>query len=169
MNLSNIELANKYEQALKLLCAHAKERPGKQKNLLLHAVRVSQHLYQKEYSVDIVIAGLLHDIIEWTDIEEEVVEGVFGTHILEIILATTKDRSIEDPILRREEMVARCVKTGKEALIVKAADTLDSYQFYTAVGDKKEIDRAVTIVKLLVDYLPEGMVDPIFDKLRAIA
>ncbi len=55
-----------FEKAVHLL---AKHRPFSDENsrkpALFHDIRVGVYLYEEKYSQDIVLAGLLHDAIEW--------------------------------------------------------------------------------------------------------
>jgi len=92
----------------------------------------------------------------------------FGEDVYAIVKANTKDRSIIDPALRRREYIDRCIQEGQEALIVKAADTLDSYRFYTAVGNSEEVARSVDIAKMILEKLPSDFNDPIFNELEKV-
>ena len=66
----------------------------------MHSLRVGMYLYQHEYSADVVLGGLLHDILEWTEGSENLLKEEFGERVLAIVKANTKDRSIVDPAER---------------------------------------------------------------------
>ena len=70
---------------------------------------------------------LFHDALGWTDITEVEIGKRFGEKVFDIVRANTKDRTITDPVRRREEYIDHCIDIGEEAVIVKAADVLDSY------------------------------------------
>ncbi|MFH1632259.1 MAG: HD domain-containing protein [bacterium] len=168
MNLGNTQLEFKIEKALRLLTEFMPADEDRKKPILMHALRVGMSLYERGYSEDVVIAGFLHDIIEWAESPEKFIREEFGQKVFDIIKANTKDRSIEDLHERRKDYVERCVKVGVEALIVKTADTLDSYNFYQATNVPDEIERSQEIGNLLLDSVPDGVEDPIFDQLKSI-
>lgn len=168
MNLGNISLELNFEKAVKLLCEYMPVGEERKKPLLMHALRVGMYLYERNYSADVVLAGLLHDILEWTESSDEAVRSEYGDHVYAIIKANTKDRSIADPVERRREYIDHCVVVGKDALIVKAADTLDSYQFYTSVKNPEELSRSVDIAKTILEKLPSYFHDPIFSELEKV-
>lgn len=64
MNLGNKELELTFERAVKLLTLHMPVGEDRKKPILMHAIRVGLYLYEHDYSPDVVIAGLLHDILE---------------------------------------------------------------------------------------------------------
>jgi len=168
MNLGNASLESKFRAALGLVCEHVPERPDKPKSLLMHVLRVGMQLYERNYSENVVIGALLHDILEWTAVSEKVIEETFGSDILEIVKVNTKDRSIKDPAERREEYIDRCIQVGKEALIVKAADVLDSYRLYQAIGHDEEKERSISIAQTILERMPSDFEDPIFDMLKQL-
>ncbi len=158
---------NKYSEEIKLLSSNIKQDRKSRKPLIPHLLRVGEYLYNNGYSNDIIIAGLLHDLIEWTDNPEKIIKNKYGKHIYDIVLANTKDRTIIDPVQRRIDYINRCAKVGIDALIVKAADTLDSYKFYKKIKDDKEIERSRDIAKLILKKVKIND-DPIFKKLNKI-
>jgi len=162
-----IKFENKYSKEIKLLSSNIKQDRKSRKPLIPHLLRVGEYLYNNDYSNDIIIAGLLHDLIEWTDNPEKIIKDKYGKHIYDIVLANTKDRTIIDPAQRRIDYVNRCAKIGIDALIVKTADTLDSYKFYKKIKDDKEIERSRDIAKLILKKVKIND-DPIFKKLNKI-
>jgi guanosine-3',5'-bis(diphosphate) 3'-pyrophosphohydrolase len=118
-----------FEKAVRMLAEHFPvSEEGSKKPVLFHDIRVGVYLYEKNYSCDIILAGLLHDALEFSNITEELIKDEFGENVLKIVKACTKDRSIENSDERIEELVKRCAEVGRDALIVKAADTLDSFK-----------------------------------------
>jgi len=66
----------KFEKALKLLIKYFPEEQLK-KPTLFHSVRVWTFLWNNNYSEDLQIAWLLHDILEDTDIPESIISDNF--------------------------------------------------------------------------------------------
>lgn len=168
MNIANAELAAQIEKAVKFLCDHMPVGEERKKPLLMHALRVGMYLYDRDYSEDIVLGGFLHDVLEWTGGSEDQLREIFGQRVCDIVKANTKDRDIEDPAERRREYIARCFAVGEDAVIVKAADTLDSYRFYQAIDDAQEVERCVDIAHVILENLPTDFRDPIFESLREL-
>ncbi len=146
-------MEKEFEKEIAFLKSIFPQQSERKKNPLDHSLRVGDVLFKTGCSREIVTAGLFHDAIEWTDIGPDTIENLYGRHVLEIILANTKDRSIEDPVERRKDYVLRCAQVGTGALLVKAADALDSYRFYRQAQDKNELDRAKQILLLTLRSL----------------
>lgn len=157
----------KYKSIINLIGKNIKDDVTANKPLVPHLLRVGKYLYQNGYSEDVIIAGLLHDLIEWTDNPKNSIKDKYGKHVYDIVLANTKDRSIEDTAGRRSDYVDRCFKVGVDALIVKAADTLDSYQYYKKLKNLKEIERSRNIARLILEKV-KVTDDPIFKKLNLL-
>lgn len=158
---------DKYRSTIDFLRSAIPKNAGKNKPLLPHVLRVGNFLHEGGYSDEVVNAGLLHDMLEWTDTAQTVIRERFGQHVFDIVMANTKNREIADPVQRRADYVNRCADVGLDALVVKAADVLDSYDYYTKQNNPSEVERSRSIAKLVLDVVDEGA-DPIFTKLRAI-
>jgi (p)ppGpp synthase/HD superfamily hydrolase len=159
----NIDL----EKAIRLLTKYAPISDEKsRKPMLPHDIRVGTYLYENGYSRDVVLAGILHDTIEFTDITKEMLKSEFGDEVLKLVLASTKDDSIVDKFEKTEELIKRCVENGENALIVKTADIIDSFKYYTAVKKEDEIEYCMRNAKTILKYKPENFNDKIFDVLK---
>ena len=109
------------------------------KPTLLHSIRVGSWLFLQGSDVHIVIAGLLHDIIEDTDATEQEIFDAFGEEVGDIVKANTKDIKIQDSEERNQELIQRCLDVSEGAAIVKAADIYDNYTYYTQLDDQAGI------------------------------
>jgi (p)ppGpp synthase/HD superfamily hydrolase len=117
---------------------HAFESTGRNpKPVILHSIRIGVNLYNQNYPQHIVIAGLLHDLIEDTDIKMEDIEKEFGSEVAKLVMDNTFNRSIIDKNERDMEMINRCKAGGKGALIIKAVDILDNshYLYHLSKND----------------------------------
>ncbi|KKQ80614.1 MAG: hypothetical protein UT02_C0005G0025 [Parcubacteria group bacterium GW2011_GWC2_38_7] len=137
------------------------------KPVLFHDIRVGVYLYENNYSREIVLAGVLHDILEFSSAGEEMIREEFGDAVLNIVFACTKDDTIEDSEEKANDMSNRCVECGQDALIVKTADTLDSFKYYTATESKEQLENhCLRYAKAIMNYKPESFDDKIFDELK---
>jgi len=155
-----------FEKAIRLL---SEELPisdaNTRKPILFHDIRVGVYLYENNYSHDIVLAGLLHDVLEFSDIKIEMIRSEFGGEVLRLIQASTKDESVEKE-KRNQELIERCVANGQAALIVKVADTIDSFKFYSRANNQEQLQNyCVKVANLILDLKPVEFNDKIFDEL----
>jgi len=132
---------------------------------LFHDIRVGVFLYNGGYSEDVVLAGLLHDAIEWSSATEEMVRDEFGETVLKLVLANTKNDTIKDKDKKTAELIQRCVKNGQDALIVKTADILDSFKWYASQDNVGELKYCMRNADAIFKYKEKDFVDPIFDEL----
>ena len=135
--MKNPEHDKQIEEAIKFLVFAIHESGKNPKPVILHSVRVGLHLYNLGYDKGIVIAAILHDIIEDTDMKIEEVESKFGKKIAQLVEANSFDENIEDKTERYKENFERCRKAGKDALIVKAADFFDNTDYYHLASTKE--------------------------------
>lgn len=155
-----------FEKAIRMLSKFMPEpKEDSRKPVLFHDIRVGVYLYENGYSSDIVLSGVLHDALEFSEISEEMLRVDFGEKILEIVKANSKDRTIEDSDKRIEENIQRCAKSGEEALIVKTADIVDSFKHYTATQNENELEYCRKTMKMIKKHKPENFNDPIFKKI----
>ncbi|MBI4600073.1 HD domain-containing protein [Candidatus Uhrbacteria bacterium] len=160
-------LGVKFEEAVHLLAEHRPVSDEKsRKPAFFHDIRVGVYLYEKNYSDAIVLAGLLHDAIEWYGIGEETLRKEFGDAITDTVVACTKDDTIKDQKKKIEKIIKQCVAVGKDALIVKAADIIDSYAWYTRTKNVAELTYCDMNATALFEYMPSTFQDKIFDELR---
>jgi (p)ppGpp synthase/HD superfamily hydrolase len=136
------------------------------KPILFHDIRVGVYLYENGYSSDIVLAGLLHDAIEWSKITKQMLKDNFGDNVVKLVLASTKDDSIENKEEKTTELIKRCVQNGQDALIVKTADIIDSFKFYSKVDNKSELQYCMRNANAILEYKPDDFDDKIFDELK---
>lgn len=159
----------KIEEAIRLLSKHMEPaNENSRKPVLFHDIRVGTYLYENGYSEDIVLAGFLHDTIEWSDITEDIIKDKFGEEVLKLVLASTKDDSISDKKEKAKELIERCVKNGQEALIVKAADIIDSFKWYSSQNNEEQLlNHCLKNADLILTKKPATFGDKIFNELTA--
>lgn len=154
-----------FEKAVRMLCEYMPSDDELSKPTLFHSIRTGIYLYERDYGQDIVLAGLLHDIIEDTNLTEQQIKDDFGKTVLEIILANSKDKTIKDQTDRINELVKRCIKNGEEALIVKAADVIDNFRYFTKIKNPEGINYCIRNAKTILDNKPVNFQDKIFEEL----
>ncbi len=168
-----MKMYSKYEQqkikeAIVFSCQKLANLENSNKPVLLHAISVGTRLYSNNYQVQIVIAGYLHDIIEDTHITKRQIEKKFGREVSEIVLANTKNTNIKERSERHRELIKRCLSHSEKAAIVKAADILDNYTYYTNLADQYGINYCLDNIQLFKRYMQERYTDRIFTEMFTI-
>lgn len=70
---------------------------------------------------DIIIAGLLHDVIEDSDVTQMQIQGEFGSRIASLVAAVTDDKT--SPLEKRRELaIKKLEKAPKSVKLIKLAD-----------------------------------------------
>ena len=148
------------EKAVRMLCEYMPNDGELSKPTLLHSIRTGLYLYDNKYDQDIVLAGLLHDIIEDTEVAGQKIEDEFGKSVLNMILANSKDKSD-----RINELIKRCIAAGESALIVKSADVIDNFRYFKRTQDSNGIDYCIRNAKAILKNKPDNFQDKIFKEL----
>jgi (p)ppGpp synthase/HD superfamily hydrolase len=118
--------AQEIERAVIFLVVRMLESGHNPKPVIFHSIRMGVMLYDYNYEPDLVKAAILHDIIEDSDTSASDVAEMFGDRVAEIVQANTIDKNAGDRPAQGKECLQRCLKYGRDALIVMAADKLDN-------------------------------------------
>lgn len=158
----------KFEEAVRLLTKYmTPSDENSRKPVLFHDIRVGTYLYENGYSPDIVLAGVLHDAIEWSEITEATIQDEFGDTVLKLVLASTKDDSITDKTEKTNELINRCIQNGQDALIVKAADIIDSFKWYSSQNNEEQLkNHCMKNANTILELKPKNFDDKIFNELK---
>ncbi len=127
------------EEAIKNLVFSIQQTGKNPKPVMLHSIRVGISLYTLGYNKNIVIGGILHDLLEDTDVSFDDLKHRFGEKVARLVHACSFDERIADETERYKEATERCLKEGKEALIVKAADFIDNIPYTLDRSSENEI------------------------------
>lgn len=128
----------KIEKAVSFLAKKLKKLGKNEKPVLWHSIKVGVYLYNQNYNENVVIAGLLHDLLEDTNTQEQEIEKEFGNNISKLIKTNSYDINNPNKLKRSMDMYDNCLMNGKDALLVKAADILDNMQFFAQAKEKDQ-------------------------------
>ena len=87
-----------------------------------HPVEVACLLHEAGYSDEVVAAGVLHEVLEDTDVEQEELASRFGERVAGLVAAVSDDPSIEDGAERKAALRRQVAASGEEAGVIFAAD-----------------------------------------------
>lgn len=137
MPKGNPQLDKEIERAIHFL-VHAIEDSGStSKPVILHSIRVGLYLYELGYGKEIILGGVLHDLLEDSAIELTDLQKEFGEEVAKLVQATSFNEDLEDKKERYFQTFERCSKLGKSALVIKAADLYDNSFYHHLVEDGK--------------------------------
>jgi (p)ppGpp synthase/HD superfamily hydrolase len=120
----------RYESALALAAQahHSQVRKVGGDPFIVHVVHVSVILLRHGFSEDVVIAGLLHDVVEDQEVPLADIEARFGPAVAEMVAALTewkREGDVERPWeIRKQEALAKLRRASLDVVAVKAADVL---------------------------------------------
>lgn len=92
--------------------------------VVLRSVELAFYLRDLGYGRDVQVAGMLHDLLKYTQYPLHDIAHDFGDEVSVLIMANTLDPSIEDPVERYEEAFPRCIAWGESAATIMAAALL---------------------------------------------
>lgn len=140
------------EKVITLLVETFSKKTNLKKPTLFHSIRVGMYLYEHWYDEDICIAWFLHDVLEDTDLSENQIESNFGKKVLNIIQANTKNETLWKEE-KKKDVIERCIAVWIEALIVKSADIIDNYNYWSKKNDQNEMERCFRLRDLMQEYI----------------
>lgn len=144
------------ERALFFLSNALQDSGHNTKPVLLHSIQVAEMLWERGFPQDVVIAAVLHDVVEDTDITIDDVGQSFGHQVAVYVDALTV--SDTQDIM---QSFARTAELGSEALSIRAADLIqNSYYYHLASTDmqKQLRDKFVYFMELSGELLDEALV-----------
>lgn len=116
----------KEELAIKFVTKafETKKRIKENINMSFHSISVGFMLKNIGCKEDIIISGLLHDIIEDTDYSYEYILKMFGKDIADNVLALSENCNIKDFTERKTEFINRLAIQNEEIILIEVADKL---------------------------------------------
>jgi (p)ppGpp synthase/HD superfamily hydrolase len=89
-----------------------------------HPLAVAERLAAEGLDEPTLVAAILHDVVEDSDLGIDDVVARFGTEVGQLVSALTDDATIADYEERRAEHRARVAQAGRRAAAIYAADKL---------------------------------------------
>jgi len=137
----------RYDAALVLAAvAHRNQlRKGSDLPYIVHPVHVSVILMRHGFGEDIAIAGLLHDVVEDTDVPLETMRAKFGPEIARLVEAVSETKTADGVELpweqRKAEKLAHLQAGGPDVAALKAADAIHNAR--SIVADLQHVGSSV--------------------------
>lgn len=107
------------------LVMHADQRRDvDQAPFVLHPLEVASLLNGRDFSDEVVTAGVLHDIVENSSVTIDDVERRFGVRVAALVAAVSENPAIEDYGARKAALREQVAAAGAGACAVYAADKI---------------------------------------------
>jgi (p)ppGpp synthase/HD superfamily hydrolase len=157
-------------KAIKFLVDKVLDKKGEQKSvvktdklLVIHSLETAFCLKNLGYDNKIVIAGLLHDLLEDTETTKAEIEKIFGQKIAEIVEALSFDFGTN----KVGDYKKNFTKTAnfKEALIVRAADIYENSKYFE-FAPPKEYPKLMEKYNYFLKTATLISTEPIYRKLK---
>jgi len=87
-----------------------------------HPIEVARLLAEDGQSAKVVVAGVLHDVLEDTNTATRELEDVFGAGVARLVTALSQDQSIKNYQERKEALRQQIIDAGRDAALVSLAD-----------------------------------------------
>jgi len=97
-------------------------RESDEASFIVHPLEVGALLEATGSPEDVIVAGVLHDVLEKTAVTPEEIHRQFGSRIASLVVALTEDPSIEPFAARKAALTAQIAAEGPAAAAISAAD-----------------------------------------------
>lgn len=157
--LLNIKANNTLDiSKIKQAIYYAKKYHGNQKRksgepYYSHPLEVAYMILDWSLDLEIIIAALLHDIVEDTDFSLEKITFLFNHNISQLVAKVTKlNDSINIYRLTEEETVLKliCGKQSRKAILIKLVDRLHNLRTIQYMPQIKQIKKANETLRVYV-------------------
>lgn len=141
--MDSVEDSLEYEKALKFLIENLQKSGNNPKPVGIHSVLVGARLYRHGYRKEVVLGGLLHDVVEDTAITVQDVEKEFGREVAKFVDSMSRDTrhlSFDEKYKSFKEHMKELVADDAETLAIAASDFIENAPFYKR-GDSNELFR----------------------------
>jgi len=118
-----------------LITSFGKPKKG-EKPVVIHSLRVAFYLDSLGYSKEVIIAALLHDILEDSEVTLEELKKKFGEKVAKLVEVNSLDLSLPKNADRYKKVYSLAKENGRDALLIRGADLLDNSKYYYLVKSK---------------------------------
>lgn len=159
MNKEKIELGKEMDKAFHYLAKNLEETGHNSKPVLFHSFRVANRLYELNYSNDIVIASILHDILEDTDVTYDCLTLSYGKRIADIVKSGSFNPEINDHLEQARILFENCINYGIESVIIKCSDLIENIDYVKFVEDSDKRNILLKKYMLFLDMTKDILKD----------
>jgi guanosine-3',5'-bis(diphosphate) 3'-pyrophosphohydrolase len=108
---------------------------------LRHPLRTAELLADAGVDDDLVAAGILHDVLEDTEVDPRELYHRVGDRIAALVEAVSEDPSIDDYDDRKAALRQKIADAGRDAAIIALADKVATLDELRATGEELSPER----------------------------
>ncbi len=165
-NFISSEDSFKIEKAISFLIENYNKSGKNPKPVILHSIRVGMYLLESGYETDIVVVGILHDLIEDSDVTIDDIKNNFSQEIASWVESVSFKPQINDTVEQYKEMFARTILEGRIPVVVKAADILANSLYIHLVTETEKQKFLIDKIKYFLDVSQSFSSEPIVRELK---
>jgi len=142
------------EKAYKLAeDAHQGQKRNSGEDFIIHPLKVAYNLAELSMDVPTIIAGILHDIIEDTDVSYEQLAGEFGEEVADLVEGVTKLTKIQYKTKeerKAENLRKMVIAMSKDirVIIIKLNDRLHNMRTLEYMSEAKKKEKATETLEI---------------------
>jgi (p)ppGpp synthase/HD superfamily hydrolase len=111
-----------FEEATRFVEQAYRTRLRRRGRAIDHPLAVAQLLAADGQAPPFVVAGILHDVLEDTNVTAGELDAGFGAEIAGLVVALTQDASIKKYRRRKAALRAQILEAGPDAAVISLAD-----------------------------------------------
>jgi len=134
-NVLDFELINKAIYWAKKYHGDQKRKSGEA--YYTHPLEVAYMISEYKLKTDLIVASILHDIIEDTEVNAKMILNAFGQRIAEMVDRLTRDRLNRSKLSVQEIINNAYYKKDNEVLLIKLFDRLHNMQTIGSMSTEK--------------------------------
>jgi len=164
--LKALELAKK---------AHEGQKRDEGTEYVIHLIRIASCLIEElgVKDVDVVCGGVIHDIVEDTDVTQEHVVKQFGQSVGNFVKALTRDKSKDAELGKfksKKLNMEKLRKAGENIRLLKAVDYLDNLRSFMFRKDlhTARYNRHLREVKEIYIPMAESVSEYVVEKMKKV-
>lgn len=135
MNIKPRKIDQEMERAITMVVHCVNKKCRNPKPLILHSIRVGLKLCELKQAKEVVIAGILHDLVEDTNCTLKVIENEFGKTVARLVASFTQEK-VDDYKERWCILMNKIIKAGKAAMLVKLVDIYENLDYIPSIRKK---------------------------------
>lgn len=131
------------EKAVLMLVECVRKKCHNPKPLIWHSIKIGAQLYQMGQPKVVIVAGILHDLLEDTGCRLSQIKRKFGPKVAKLIKACTTDYRIKNYQKRWHKLLANIKKIGQGAMLIKILDANDNLSFVRLIKDSDKLKKTL--------------------------
>lgn len=170
--VSKVNIKKAYNFALE---KHNGQKRVSGESYIMHPLRVAKLLAEWGFGSEVVIAGLLHDVIEDCNVSVDMITGMFGSNIANLVDAVTQVnkhmKGLEGLSKKEIDRLSdiRLIKNiSEESLFIKVADRLDNLYTIDVMSEAKQLNKARDTREILIPMVIKEKAFKLADELSEL-